>query len=474
MGKSFYSLIVLTLIWPALLIGQTDLKIKKGEFRHGKAGFEEAWKHIRKGNSFFREKGPGYAAAYEEFRKACSYNDSSAALNCKTGTAALFSGRKDEASYFLLKSVKTNPKVADDAFLLTGIALQYAGKYSEAAGPLTSYLESDVKKTDAEISAAKKHLEECVSALDLVRDSANFELVNTGPGINSASDDYSEVFSPDRSTIFFTSRRNISDSSGQKFPGKKNDENIFTSAKRNGIWDQAVTAGKKLTTEFNEAPLYINDSLDSLYVYEGYKRGGDIYVSHKKNGNWSKPSKLPFRINSAGAETSFTISPSGNEIFFVSEGRKNGTGGKDIFFIRKTGHGKWSEPVNPGPSVNTTFDEESVRLSARGDTLWFSSKGHNNIGGFDIFYSVRDSSGGWLPAVNAGYPLNTQWDELFFYPPVADGGQFFFVSNRKGGSGGYDIYSGRKKKPAEVPQTDREIILKEPPGAAEPDTLIIK
>ena len=69
---------------------------------------------------------------------------------------------------------------------------------------------------------------------------------------------------------------------------------------------------------------------------------------------------------------------------------KKSLGGKDIYFIKKISKRKWSKPQNAGPAINTAYDEESVRFSRSGDTLWFSSKGHNSIGGFDIFYSVKD------------------------------------------------------------------------------------
>jgi hypothetical protein len=83
-----------------------------------------------------------------------------------------------------------------------------------------------------------------------------------------------------------------------------------------------------------------------------------------------------------------------------------------------------------------------VSLSAAGDTLWFSSKGHNTIGGFDIFFSVRKQDGSWGQAINAGYPLNTSWDELFHRTASSSAGIFYFASNRSGGFGGLDIYKG--------------------------------
>lgn len=73
------------------------------------------------------------------------------------------------------------------------------------------------------------------------------------------------------------------------------------------------------------------------------------------------------------------------------------------------------------------------------------------MGGFDIFYSTRNASGGWNQAVNAGYPVNTSWDELFYVPSPVKDSTFYFVSDRSGGLGGLDIYTGQILPPPPPP-----------------------
>ena len=92
-------------------------------------------------------------------------------------------------------------------------------------------------------------------------------------------------------------------------------------------------------------------------------------VSINKKGIWKKPARIPFAINTRGSETSFTISPSGKEIYYVSDNGKGSIGGKDIYFIRKISDRKWSKPQNAGSLINTIYDEEAVRFSKTGDTL---------------------------------------------------------------------------------------------------------
>jgi outer membrane protein OmpA-like peptidoglycan-associated protein len=287
---------------------------------------------------------------------------------------------------------------------------------------------------------------------------------NAGSNVNSNADDYSEILTADGKMMYFASRRQVQ-KSGNRHRDSKFDENIFLSHLMNGSWAPAALAGNELTTKYCEAPLFINSTNDMLYVYAGYSNNGDIKVSINKKGTWRAPKPVPYPINTKGSETSFTISPAGNEIYFVSDHGKQNIGGKDIYFIKKLNDKKWSKPQNAGTIINTIYDEESVRLSKTGDTLWFSSRGHNSIGGFDIFFSIRNKSGAWDTVKNLGYPVNTPWDELFYNPSPVDDSSFFFVSNRSGGLGGLDIYHGQILPP-------KKIVL--PPPPPKPDTVIIR
>jgi len=287
---------------------------------------------------------------------------------------------------------------------------------------------------------------------------------NLGSNINSNSDDYSEVLTTDGRTIYFASRREIP-KSGKRHPDTKFDENIFVSQLNNGSWEPATSAGTELNTKYCEAPLYINSTNNMLYVYTGYVNKGDIRVSLNKKGIWKTPKPVPYGINTRGSETSFTLSPDGNEIYFVSDHGKDNIGGKDIYFIKKINDRKWSRPQNAGKIINTIYDEESVRFSKTGDTLFFSSRGHNSIGGFDIFYSIKNKSGAWDTVKNIGYPINTPWDEFFYYPSPVEDSSFYFVSNRSGGYGGSDIYKGKILPP-------KRVIV--PPPPPKHDTIIIR
>jgi|GEM_PF-6425593 len=106
----------------------------------------------------------------------------------------------------------------------------------------------------------------------------------------------------------------------------------------------------------------------------------------------------------------------GETIYYASYGKK-GEQGKDIFRIIKFPDGSWSEPLNLGSVINTDEDEDYPYLDKDGRTLYFCSKGHNSIGGYDIFKSQYDfNSGRWSEPVNLGIPVNTVDDDIFYVP----------------------------------------------------------
>jgi outer membrane protein OmpA-like peptidoglycan-associated protein len=122
----------------------------------------------------------------------------------------------------------------------------------------------------------------------------------------------------------------------------------------------------------------------------------------------------------------------------------------DIWFARRVGAG-WSDPINAGPTINTPFDEVTPFLGEDGGTLFFSSNGHVSFGGQDIF-KAEGQIGNWTDPVNLGKPLNSTYDE---YSPLtlSEDSTIIFASNRPGGTGDIDIYWAREIfYPVEIPQ----------------------
>ncbi|MBT6439736.1 MAG: OmpA family protein, partial [Flavobacteriales bacterium] len=100
---------------------------------------------------------------------------------------------------------------------------------------------------------------------------------------------------------------------------------------------------------------------------------------------------------------------------------------------------KWGEGKSVSHKLNSKFHEESVYIHPSGEIMYFSSQGHNSMGGTDIFVSYKDELKQWGDPINLGYPINTPYDDQFF-AATANGKYAYISSNREGGSGGTDIY----------------------------------
>ena len=307
---------------------QLDISVKRKEFKEEKSGFRQAWKNIREGDSYYKDGGVWYLNALNEYERAYIYNSANAELNYKIGVSSLFSDKKDEAAGYFIKAYELKNDVAKDILLLTGRALMYSGKHSEAIDKLNSYLTSPEKKSQRNIILAKKCIDESTSALAVTKDTLRVDISNIGGNINSSADDYSEVLTSDGLKMFFGSRRALSEKGKRYYKDTKLNENIFSADYVNDAWGVAMLADKNLFTDLCEVPLYVNNTGTELYLYAGYEGDGDIMVSELKKGKWKKPVQVHYKTNTKHPETSFTISGKGAEIAFVSDRGKKRRGGK--------------------------------------------------------------------------------------------------------------------------------------------------
>jgi hypothetical protein len=173
-----------------------------------------------------------------------------------------------------------------------------------------------------------------------------------------------------------------------------------------------------------------------LYFDDDYI--GNLYYSRMEDGLWTPATKLGENISTKYWESHACFSKDGQSLYFTSN-RKGTHGGLDIYLSEKQADGKWGPPVNLGSSINTRYNEESPYISEDGQTLYFSSYGHYNMGGYDIFYSKKNPEGTWAEPVNIGYPINTTDDDLFFQP-FDKGNAAYYAVYSPSGIGQHDIY----------------------------------
>jgi hypothetical protein len=343
-------------------------------------------------------------------------------------------GEKSKAISYLEEAVKNiNPKYKE-------------GKFAETKAPYDSYyylanayrINNELDKALATYELFRKDLnadiydttivrlqiESCLNAKEMMKIPVYIKKQNLGNIINDRFDDYNPVISGDQNTLVFNKKMQFQDM-------------IFWSRKVDNEWAAPVMIIPMLEVDDGYVSSLSEDGSE-LYLYRTDNMDGNIYVSRFINDRWTKATRLNDNINTKYWESHATISHSGKKLFFTSN-RKGGYGGLDIYVSDRDSTGEWGVPKNMGPVINTPYNEDTPFLGENDKTLFFSSRGHFNIGGYDIFYSTLLENGDWSAPLNIGFPLNSTDDDLFF-DPVNDGYQAYYSMIDSGGYGLKDIY----------------------------------
>lgn len=209
-------------------------------------------------------------------------------------------------------------------------------------------------------------------------------------------------------------------------------EDFYYSVKENDLWRSAFEIGEPIKTNKNEGAQSLTSDGFKMYFTVCYKSDTkgrcDIYKSERISTNWGEPVNIGSPINTASWEAQPSIAPDGKTLYFISD-REGGFGGKDIWESTYLPNGNWSNPQNLGEKINTSGDEQSPFIHFDNKTLYFSSNGHIGMGGSDLFKSEKLPDGSWTDPLNLGYPINTSYDEIGLIVN-ASGEKAFFSSDR--------------------------------------------
>ncbi|MEA2041103.1 MAG: OmpA family protein [Bacteroidota bacterium] len=320
------------------------------------------------------------------------------------------------------------------------------GKYKEA--------ERYIKQLDKESLPAfyRDNLDtfkEAVNfALHAIENPVEFDPVNCGPIVNSKHDDYFPALTADGRKLYKT----VSLPTGKydAFGNEFFQEDLFVTTRQpdgTPIKTQAVPG--KINTAGNEGAFTVSPDGKQLFFtvcshshagsYHGAVVGScDIFVADYMSGNTINISNPKEPLNSPAWESQPSFSSDGKTLFFASS-RKGGNGKDDLWVSHKKDDGLWSKPKNLGDLINTDGSENSPFIHPDNKTLYFSSDGHPGMGGYDIFVSRKDKFGEWSKPKNIGYPVNTHKNETGLIVDVL-GDSAYFASVREDTRGGQDIY----------------------------------
>lgn len=251
---------------------------------------------------------------------------------------------------------------------------------------------------------------------------------NLGPNVNTEGNEYSQVVTSNQMGIFFTARRS---GLGKIADDGENYEMVMT-AEMDELdkWKKDKPLDGFSATDANEAPIQLTNNDNTLLTF--YDE--DLYISQKQaDGSWTEREPLP--INTNKWDSHAFLYNNGNSMIYASS-FGNDEENSDLYIVHKDASGKWTKPYFI-EELNTP-EREDAPFVAEDGTLYFSSQGHDSMGGYDIFMTRLDSvSGKFSEPENMGAPINLPNDDTFF---TLYGKNAYLSSSRPDGYGQVDIY----------------------------------
>jgi len=314
------------------------------------------------------------------------------------------------------------------------INLARLGQFDKALEAINAYLDKKPPANSNTSKAAEFRKKTYTFAVEYAKQhpvgNYVFNPLNVGDSINTTESEYFPSLTINGSEFVFTRRVG-------------NNEDFYHSKLEGGRWTKATPIPGSVNTEMNEGAQNISQDGNWL-VFTGCNRPDgmgscDLYISRLTPTGWDEATNLGGKVNSDQWDSQPCLSPDKRDLYFSSR-RYGGFGGCDIWVCHLQANGRWGEPENLGPSVNTPGDEQCPFIHADNQTLYFTSNYWPGYGDEDIFYAKKGPGGDWSKPTNLGYPINTIDREGTLFV-TADGKTAYYASDKIGTKGGLDIYS---------------------------------
>lgn len=288
-------------------------------------------------------------------------------------------------------------------YYMLGRAYHLNYEFDQAKKYYEAYLEEGKNEPPLELDYARLQIEACERANAVIDNPPSYRFQNVLDHFDEYLPSCSKpVISGDGKTLIFL----------VDFP---NDKKVMETTRGDEFWTKPRVINSEIGMVGETYPVSLSYDGKELYLAHAYYSHSDILVSRLEGGAWTKAVPLGNNVNGRTSETHASISKDGQKLYFTSDIR-GGYGSFDIYVSTKTDKGKWGEPENLGPVINTKYEEHTPFISANDSILFFSSQGHKSIGGIDVYYSKLGEDGSWSEPVGLGAPVNTTGEDLFFNP----------------------------------------------------------
>jgi outer membrane protein OmpA-like peptidoglycan-associated protein/tetratricopeptide (TPR) repeat protein len=449
----------------SFVFAQKEVTFDKKNFKDNKKEFKEAVDYLELADELIGPNVfPRFSKALPLYKKAYDFNPKSAYLNFQIGLCYLNSVDKFKALEYFKASFDLNPNKNPDIHYFIGRGYHLQSDWDNAIKHYEAHKNRlDTQNELAAVMEVNKLIYECKSGKDLVKNPVRVWIDNMGKNINTEFPEYGMIMTADASEIFFTSQRPTTTGGGKDEMVDQYYEDVYTSNKRDSKdWSNSTNIGDPINTKGHDAPVALSPDGGKMIVYIDDKGDGNLYESKRVGNEWSKPKIFNDEICSPYHEASAWYSSDGKRLFFVSERPTDNRGApkdRDIFVsFWNEDKEEWLDVKRLPDNINTKYDEDGIFLHPDGKTLYFSSKGHNSMGGYDIFKTIQQKDGSWSEPENIGYPVNTPDDDIFFVV-AANGRDAYMTSFREGGFGHNDLYKVTLLGPIKEPILNSEDIL---------------
>lgn len=388
------------------------------------------------GNQFFSEG--NFIDALEEYKDLVKQEPDNHKYLYRLAICYLNTNVDKAAAVPVLEKLAQNPKADNNTLYLLGRAYHFAYRFDDAIKTFEKF-RSEGKGNSENLEDAAKQIEYCQNAREIIKFPLNVTFENLGENVNSGYKDYFPFVTANEDFLVYTTAKD--DGNSNRKPDGTYNSNVYLSKVKSGKYSKSKGIGDKVNTPDGDEEI-IGLSADGKYMlfyFDNKESYGDIYIADFDGKEVKRLKKLDKSINSKYTEIAASLSADGQVIYFASN-RPGGYGGVDIYSSQRLPNGKWGPAQNLGPNINTEYDEDFPNISPDGKYLYFSSKGHTSMGGYDIFKAEFDKvKRNWKSVENVGYPINTPEDDMNFR--VSETGRYGYISAlRDGGFGDLDIY----------------------------------
>jgi outer membrane protein OmpA-like peptidoglycan-associated protein/tetratricopeptide (TPR) repeat protein len=438
MLRCYAIILCTTMLFPVLLFGQEQKSVR-----------------VMADEAFERQE---YALAGALYSKVATKVKKKHAVDVLMKVAICYSriGQYDDAAAWY-KRLQARPDCPTSVHLLYGEILKSSGKYPEAKEQIAKFKSS---KSDS-MRLKNSMIQGCDSAIAWKSERVDMAMENIKELSSTGADWVSGVTRQGLLLVSNGYRKMSMNSTPERNPSidaRTNQPYFKAYLFKQYSQGVANTYVEEILPEllgkvpYHVGPICFNPREDTLYVtlnswqqdIANRRKNGPVngerimmvFWSTKSGDEW-RPLEPLKEINASGSSTGqVALSRDGQTMYFCSD-RKGGQGRMDIWYSTKGKNGRWGKPKNCGNIINTPFDEAFPTYNEKG-VLYFSSKGHPGMGGFDIFRATGEDDQ-WSILQNLRFPFNSGGDDLGFIMK-ANMYEGYFASNRPGGGGSDDIY----------------------------------